>query len=176
MTFLVILTSFTSIANTKSASTEEFSYYRDNGWSFVSGSAVHYFSTSIKHQSTPTPTGKVELSTDTIDLTGDLTGRIVYHVTSTYDFMAAQLTNTGHQVFSGIILNSDPLLLLDDDFIFQVDLNTGATVGKVFLVQSIAGERIKCSLLIEGTGLDSVGNGLVDYKGYCKMSKSNKVR
>lgn len=144
---------------------------RDKRWSPVSGSAIHYFPNAILHSSEDTDNGKVERSTDTIDLTGDINGRIVYHVTSEFDYQASLLTNTGHQVFSGTIMGSDPVLLLDDNFIFTVDLNTGETLGKVYLLRSLAGPRIQCKLTVVGTGFDSAGNGLAEYSGLCREYK-----
>ena len=48
----------------------------------VSGRAVHYFTTAIIHSQTPTATGMIQRSTDIIELTGDLRGRVLYHPTS----------------------------------------------------------------------------------------------
>jgi len=140
----------------------------DKRWQRVSGQAVHYFPTAILHLSRETQAGKIEQSTDTIDLTGDLTGRIVYHVTSEFDYAAGTLVNTGHQVFSGTVLGGEPVLLLDDNFIFTVDLNSGDTLGKVFLTRTLTGERTHCRLTVTGTGFDAEGNGLADYRGHCR--------
>ncbi|MDG6097039.1 hypothetical protein EXU34_06240 [Alteromonas sp. ZYF713] len=140
----------------------------DKRWQPVSGQAVHYFPTAILHSSRETEAGKIERSTDTIELTGDLNGRIVYHVTSEFDYTAGTLVNTGHQVFSGTVSNGEPVMLLDDDFIFTVDLNNGDTLGKVFLTRTLTGERTQCRLTVTGTGFDEHGNGLADYSGYCR--------
>ena len=70
----------------------------------VAGSGVHFVTTVIVHSSEPTETGMIQRSTETIDLTGDLTGRILYQPTSVIDFTNLTLTNTGHQVFSGTVL------------------------------------------------------------------------
>ncbi len=63
------------------------------------------------------------------------------------------------------------MLLYDDEFRFDVDLNTGATVGTVFLDERIAGPRIQCSLNINGTGLTADGNSTVAYTGICKIKR-----
>ncbi|MFC3200655.1 hypothetical protein ACFOEW_02330 [Alteromonas oceani] len=140
----------------------------DKRWQRVSGQAVHFFPTVILHSSRETEAGKTERSTDTIDLTGDLNGRIVYHVTSLFDYAAGTLVNTGHQVFSGTVSGGEPVLLLDDNFIFTVDLNNGDTLGKVFLTRTLTGTRTQCRLTVTGTGFDAQGNGLADYSGYCR--------
>ena len=140
----------------------------DKRWQRVSGQAVHFFPTAILHSSRETEAGKTERSTDTIELTGDLNGRIVYHVTSVFDYAAGTLVNTSHQVFSGTVSGGEPVLLLDDNFIFTVDLNNGDTLGKVFLTRTLTGARTQCRLTVTGTGFDAQGNGLANYSGYCR--------
>ena len=81
----------------------------------VAGSGTHYLTTAIVHSTEPSPTGMIQRSTETVDLTGDLTGRILYHPTSVFDFVNGTLTNTGHQVFSGTVLGSAPVMLHDDE-------------------------------------------------------------
>lgn len=135
----------------------------------VSGSGVHYFTTAIIHSSQPTPTGYVQRSTDTVELTGDLSGRILYHPVSVFDFVNGTLVNTGHQIFSGSVLGSEPVLLLDDEFRFEVDLATGATVGEVHLMRRLAGPNIQCHLTVIGTGRTPEGNGTFDYSGDCRV-------
>src|SRR5688572_17407971 len=110
----------------------------------VSGKAVHHFTTAIIHSETPTPTGKIQRSTDIIDLSGDLKGRVLYHPTSVIDTVKGTLVNTGNQVFSGTVLGSEPVLLHDDKFRFQVDLKTGGMEsGEVHLSNSLAGPKIR---------------------------------
>jgi hypothetical protein len=135
----------------------------------VAGSGVHFMTTVIVHSSEPTETGMIQRSTETIDLTGDLTGRILYQPTSVIDFTNATLTNTGHQVFSGTVLGSAPVLLYDDEFRFDVNLATGAGTGKVYLTDNIAGPKIRCELDIVATGQTVEGNVTADYTGYCKF-------
>jgi hypothetical protein len=141
-------------------------------WVPVSGTAIHYFSTAIIHSEDFTENGKTQRSTDSIDLDGDLVGRVLYHPVSKIDFGAGTLVNTGYQVFSGTVLGSEPVLILDDEFRFDVNLFTGATTGKVFLRDSIAGPRIRCELEIVGTGFTPEGDGLASYSGRCKMRAS----
>jgi hypothetical protein len=135
----------------------------------VAGSGVHFLTTVIVHSSEPTETGLIQRSTETIDLTGDLTGRILYQPTSAIDFTNGTLTNTGHQVFSGTVLGSAPVLLYDDEFRFDVNLVTGAGAGKVYLTNSIAGPKIRCELDIVVTGRTAEGNVTADYSGFCKF-------
>ena len=136
----------------------------------VTGTGVHYFTTAIIHSTTPTPTGLVQRSTDIVELDGDLTGRVLYHPVSVFDFVKNTLVNTGHQVFSGTVLGSEPVLLLDDEFRFDVDLATGATTGRVHLTKRLAGPKIRCDLNVVGTGLTPEGNAAIQYTGQCRIS------
>ena len=137
----------------------------------VSGGAVHYFTTAVVHSEQPTQTGKVQQSSEIIRLTGDLDGYILYHPTSTFDFAAGTLVNTGTQIFSGTIAGSAPMILHDDRFRFTVDLATGATVGKVHLSRNNdapqPGEWYECDLEVVGTGMTPAGDALADYSGTC---------
>jgi hypothetical protein len=138
----------------------------------VSGSAVHFFTTAIIHSQEPTQTGMIQQSTDIVQLTGDLNGYLVYHVTSTFDFGAGSLVNTGTQFFSGTIAGSDPVVLHDDSFRFEVDLSTGETRGEIHLGRSNdaphKGSWYECDLVVVGTGmLTPEGDGMVDYSGEC---------
>jgi hypothetical protein len=139
----------------------------------VSGTGVHLFTTAIVHTQAPTPTGFVQTSTETVELEGDVKGRLLYHPTSIFDFSAGTLVNTGHQVFSGTVLGSAPVLLHDDDFRFEVDLTTGATTGQVYLARRIAGPPVRCRLEVVGTGMNSEGNATFTYTGYCKGSQES---
>jgi hypothetical protein len=143
-------------------------------WQSVSGTAVHYFDAVagrnvIVHQVTPTETGIEQRSTETIDLFGDLEGRVLYQPETVIDNEAGTLVNTGNQVFSGTVLGVGPVLLHDDLFRFDVNLVTGATVGKAYLVDRIDGPRVVCFIDITGTGFDENGNGLAEYAGRCRM-------
>ena len=133
----------------------------------VAGSGIHFVKTAIVHSIEPTPTGVIQRSTETVDLTGDLTGRILYQPISVVDFANGTLTNTGHQVFSGTVLGSAPVILHDDEFRFEVNLSTGAATGKVYLTDNIAGPKIRCALDIMSTGKTAEGDTTASYTGSC---------
>ena len=135
----------------------------------VSGSGVHFLTTAIVHSSTPTATGLIQRSTETVELTGDLRGRILYHPTSVIDFLANTLVNTGHQVFSGTVLGSEPVMLHDDTFRFDIDLRTGTGIGAVHLVDRIDGPKVRCDLTIVSTGITADGNVAAEYTGECRF-------
>ena len=139
----------------------------------VSWRAVHYFTTAIIHSQTPTATGMIQRSTDIIELSGDLKGRVLYHPISVFDFVKGTLVNTGNQVFSGTVLGSSPVLLHDDEFRFEVDLNTGGLEsGEVHLTDRIAGPKIRCDLVAVGAGETTPeGDSIVDYSGTCTFKK-----
>ena len=145
------------------------------GTSFaVAGTGVHYFTTAVVHSQTPTETGVVQRSSDIIRLSGDLDGYILYHPTSVIDTEAGTLVNTGTQVFSGTVKGSDPVLLHDDTYRFESDLQTGATTGTVRLGPSDdapAGSGwFVCDLAVVGTGLTADGDATVDYTGTCRTT------
>ena len=137
----------------------------------VEGQAIHYFTTAAVHSQEPTATGFTQRSSETIRLTGDLDGWVLYHPTSEFDFQAGTLVNTGTQIFSGTVLDSEPLLLHDDRFRFEVDLNTGATTGEVYLGRSLdaphRGSWAECRLQVVGTGQTAEGDGVASYTGSC---------
>lgn len=139
----------------------------------VSGKAVHYFTTAIIHSETPTPTGKVQRSTDIVELSGDLTGRVLYHPITVIDTVKGTLVNTGSQVFSGTVLGSEPVLLHDDRFRFEVDLKPGGKEsGVVHLSNRLAGPMVRCDLVVVGAGARTAeGNAIVDYRGTCTFRK-----
>jgi hypothetical protein len=70
-------------------------------------------------------------------LIGDLNGTILFNPTSVFDFANGTLLNTGTQFFSGTAAGSEPVILYDDSFRFEIDLTTGATLGTVHLSRSI---------------------------------------
>jgi hypothetical protein len=142
------------------------------GWVEVSGTGVHYFTTAIVHSSEPTDSGMIQRSTETVELSGDLSGRVLYHPISVLDVQRNTLVNTGSQVFSGTVLGSEPVLLHDDEFRFEVNLATGETVGEVHLVDRITGPRIRCHLQISGIGESTPeGDAIVDYTGQCRLQR-----
>jgi hypothetical protein len=137
----------------------------------VSGSAVHYLSTAVIHSQEQTENGMIQRSTDTIALSGDLNGFILYHPTSVFDFEAGTLVNTGTQMFSGTVAGSAPVILHDDSYRFEVDLATGTVNGAVYLGRSKdaphPGSWYECTLEIVGTGVSPEGDTLSDYSGEC---------
>ena len=139
----------------------------------VSGKAVHYFTTAIIHSETPTPTGKVQRSTDIVELSGDLRGRVLYHPITVIDTVKGTLVNTGSQVFSGTVLGSEPVLLYDDRFRFEANLKTGGVEsGEVHLSNTLAGPKVACDLVVVGAGAKTPeGDGIVDYRGTCTFKR-----
>jgi hypothetical protein len=133
----------------------------------VAGSGVDYLSTAILHSEELTQTGKILKSTETVELDGDLKGRVLYHVTSVFDFVAGTLVNTGEQVFSGTIAGSAPVMIHDDQFRFDVNLVSGEETGKVYLFNHIDGPKVRCELDVVGTGLTAEGNPTFNYDGHC---------
>ena len=133
----------------------------------VTGSGVDHLVTAIVHSKENTPTGSIQQSTEIVDLTGDLKGRVLYHVTTVLDSVHATLVNTGNEVYSGTIGGSAPVMLHDDHFRFDVDLKTGSEKGRVYLVDHIAGPKVRCTLDVVGTGLNAEGNPTFAYKGEC---------
>ncbi len=143
-------------------------------WKDVSGTAIHYFDSvpgraPITHEAMPTESGMKLRTTDTIDLFGDLEGRVLYQPQTVIDSVDGTLVNTGNQVFSGTVLGKGPVLLHDNLFRFDVNLRTGETVGKVFLTDHIDGPVADCILEIVGTGFSDEGNGLAAYSGRCRI-------
>jgi hypothetical protein len=133
----------------------------------VAGSGLDDLKNAIVHWQKPTPTGMIQRSTEIVELTGDLRGRVLYHVTSVFDFVNGTLVNTGDQVYSGTIAGSAPVMIHDDEFRFDVNLVTGEETGRVFLFNHIAGPKVKCALEVVGTGLNAEGNPTFDYSGTC---------
>ena len=133
----------------------------------VAGSGVDDLQNAIVHWETPTPTGKIMQSTETVELYGDLRGRVLYHVTSVFDFVGGTLVNSGEQVYSGTITGSAPVMIHDDQFRFEVNLVTGTEAGQVFLLNHIAGPKVRCTLDVVGTGLNADGNPTFTYTGEC---------
>ena len=137
----------------------------------VSGSGLDFLNTTIVHSQVPTPTGMIQKSTETVELTGDLKGRVLYHVTSVFDFVHGTLVNTGDQVYSGTIAGSAPVLIHDDQFRFEVNLVTGEESGQVYLFNHIAGPKVRCTLNVVGTGVNGEGNPTFDYTGECRFRR-----
>lgn len=142
----------------------------DDKWAPVSGTGVHYFSTAKVYSQQPTDTGFIQRSTDIVELEGDLNGRVLYHPVSVFDFAAGTLVNTGHQVFSGTVLGSEPVMIYDEWFRFDVNLVTGETLGEIYLLDHVAGPKVRCELTVTGDGtLTPAGDAVVDYTGRCRF-------
>jgi hypothetical protein len=133
----------------------------------VSGSGIDRLDTAIVHSKDDTPTGMIQKSTETVELSGSLRGRVLYHVTSVFDFVHGTLVNTGDQVYSGTVAGSAPVMIHDDQFRFEANLATGAESGQVYLFDRIAGPKVRCRLNVVGTGLNTEGNPTFNYSGEC---------
>jgi len=136
----------------------------------VSGTGTDLLTGEIVHSKEVTATGSVQRSTSDVELNGDLHGRVLYHVTTRIDTAKGILVNTGDQVFSGTVAGSQPVMLHDSKFRFEVNLKTGADRGSVFLSDHIAGPRVSCELSVIGTGKTAEGNPTFRYTGTCKFS------
>ena len=139
----------------------------------VAGTGFDDLKNAIVHWQKPTPTGSIQQSTEIVELYGDLRGRVLYHVTTVIDSVNHTLVNTGHQVYSGTIAGSAPVMIHDDQFRFEVDLNTGKETGQVFLFNHIAGPKVRCTLEGVGTGLNADGNPTFTYTGACIFRGQN---
>jgi hypothetical protein len=133
----------------------------------VAGHGFDDLINAIVHSKTPTPTGFIQQSTEVVELYGDLRGRVLYHVTSEVDLVNGRLVNTGDQVYSGTIAGSAPVMIHDDQFRFEVNLGTGSEAGQVFLFNHLAGPKVRCTLQVVGTGMNTDGNPTFDYGGEC---------
>ncbi|HEX4685045.1 MAG TPA: hypothetical protein VH277_20170 [Gemmatimonadaceae bacterium] len=133
----------------------------------VSGSGSDRLTTALVHSKEMTATGYTQHSTEIVELTGDLQGRVLYHVTSVVDLVHGTLVNTGDEVYSGTVAGSDPVLIHDDQFRFEANLNTGAETGHVFLLDHIAGPKVRCTLTVLGTGMTPEGDPTFTYTGQC---------
>jgi hypothetical protein len=137
----------------------------------VSGSSVIFAATEIVHSQEPTETGMIQRSTVAGQLTGDVSGSILFHPTSVFDFDSGTLVNTGTQFFVGTVAGSEPVVLHDDRFRFDIDLNTFETVGTVHLSRSSdaphKGGWFECDLVVVGTGITAEGDIASDYSGTC---------
>jgi hypothetical protein len=133
----------------------------------VAGTGYDDLNNAIVHSQKPTATGMVQQSTEIVELSGDLRGRVLYHVTSVFDFVNGTLVNTGEQVYSGTVAGSAPVMIHDDQFRFEVNLITGKEAGQVFLFNHIAGPKVRCVLDVVGTGLNADGNPTFSYTGEC---------
>jgi hypothetical protein len=133
----------------------------------VSGTGVDLLNGAIIHSKSETAHGTTQESTEIVELKGDLSGKVLYHVTSTIDNAKGTLVNTGDQVFSGTVAGSDPVMIRDTKFRFEANLKTGEDSGDVFLLDHLAGPEVACTLHVVGTGKDADGNPTFRYTGSC---------
>src|SRR5271167_661647 len=124
----------------------------------VSGTGTDLLNGTIIHSKKPTATGVIQRGTEIVELSGDLNGKILYHVTTVIDNQKGTLINTGDQVFSGTIAGSEPVMIHDGRFSFHASLKTGAETGSVYLFDHIAGPPVQCTLHVVGTGKDAEAN------------------
>jgi hypothetical protein len=137
----------------------------------VSGTGTDLLNSAVVHSKKPTDTGTIQRGTEIVELTGDLIGKVLYHVTTIIDNQKGTLTNTGDQVFSGTIRGSEPVMIRDSRFRFDVNLATGAETGSVYLFDHIAGPRVRCELTVKGTGMTVDGNPTFSYTGNCRFDR-----
>jgi hypothetical protein len=65
-------------------------------------------------------------------------------------------------------------MIHDDQFRFQANLVTGEETGQVYLLDHIAGPKVRCELDVVGTGLTGDGNPTFDYRGTCTFRGQRK--
>lgn len=140
----------------------------------VSGTGTDLLNGAVVHSKKPTPTGIIQRGTEIVELSGDLSGKILYHVTTVIDNQKGTLTNTGDQVFSGTIAGSEPVMIHDSRFRFEVNLASGAEGGSVYLFDHIAGPRVRCELKVTGTGKTADGNPKFSYTGNCRFGSDKR--
>ncbi len=136
----------------------------------VTGHGVDWDSTAVVHSEKQTASGVTRTSTATVQLEGDLHGWVLYQVTTQIDTSKGTLVNTGQQVYSGTILGSEPVLIRDDRFRFDVDTAAGTERGTVYLVHRLAGPPVQCTLRVVGTGKRADGNPTFSYSGECRFA------
>ncbi len=133
----------------------------------VKGTGTDLLNGEIVHFKKATPTGELQKSTEIAELRGDLNGKVLYHVTAELDYTKGTLVKTGDQVFSGTIVGSEPVMVHDSKFRFELNLATGAEFGSVYLFNHITGPRVQCELQVTGTGTNADGNRTFSYDGKC---------
>lgn len=137
----------------------------------VSGSGALLAASETIHSTVEVEGGLIQRSTIAGRLTGDLDGVILFHATSVIDFASGTVVNTGTQFFAGSVAGSEPVILHDDRFRFDIDLGTGATTGTVHFGRSNdaphRGGWFECDLAVVGVGLSPEGDILSEYTGHC---------
>jgi hypothetical protein len=141
----------------------------------VSGTGTDLLDGAVVHSKKPTATGMIQRGTEIVELRGDLNGKVLYHVTTVIDNQKGTLVNTGDQVFSGTIAGSEPVLIHDSRFRFEVNLATGEDHGSVYLFDHMAGPYVRCEIKATGTGKSADGNPTFSYTGTCNFSAPKKL-
>jgi hypothetical protein len=136
----------------------------------VKGTGTDFLNSEIVHLKSATPTGEMRKSTGIIELRGDLNGKVLYQLTAQLDYTKGTLVKTGDQVFSGTIVGSEPVMIHDSKFRFEINLTTGAESGSVYLFDHIMGPTVQCELQITGTGVNADGNRTFSYVGTCTFA------
>jgi hypothetical protein len=135
----------------------------------VAGTGTDLLNGAIVHFKKPTSAGELQRSTEIVELKGDLNGKVLYQVTTVIDTQRSTLVNTGDQIFAGTIAGSDPVMIHDSKFRFDMNLATGAEIGSVYLLDHIAGPLVRCELKVSGTGKNADGNPTFGYTGTCEF-------
>jgi len=104
-----------------------------------------------------------------------LNGKNLYRATTVIDNRKGSLGNTGDQVFSGTIAGSEPVMIHDSRFRFQVNHATGANSGSVYLFDHIAGPHVRCELKVTGTGKSADENPTFSYTGTCGLGSEKMI-
>ncbi len=138
----------------------------------VKGTGTDFLNGEIVHLKSTTPTGEMRKSTGISELRGDLNGKILYQLTAELDYTRGTLVKTGDQVFSGTVMGSEPLMIHDSKFRYEINLTTGALSGALYLFDRIVGPTVECELQIIGTGVNADGNRTFSYVGTCTFAGS----
>ena len=139
-------------------------------WQNVMGTGIHYESDGIEHSVVPTENGYLRRSTDIVELSGDLQGFAVFQPISSINLAEGTIVNTGTQVFSGTVLDSEPVMLHDDGFRFDINVDTQETTGRIYLTDRLSGPVVRCILEMRGTGRTPERYNLSEYWGKCKLN------
>ena len=138
----------------------------------VSGHGTDRADSALVHAEEQTAQGTLRISTQIVELEGDLRGRVLYQVTTRIDSARHMLTNTGRQVYSGTVAGSAPVMLYDDRFRFEDDLAAGTGHGAVYLTRHLGGPAVSCLLTVNDSGRDAHGNPQFTYTGNCTFAAS----
>ena len=85
----------------------------------VAGTGTDLLNGAIVHSKRKTSAGLIQRSTETVELRGDLSGKVLYHVTSTFDLRNGTLVSSLEiRVFSGTVADLEPVMIHDGKFRF----------------------------------------------------------